>query len=180
VEHPAREGSGGIAARRRDSPLPGERFHGKPLVYLDSAATTQKPRAVIDRLSRFYQEGQRQPPAWRLRAQLCGDQLTVHVRIAGGLKSDATFLGSGCAISKASASLMTECVKGLDVAAFRALAARFNQLVTAPAGSPVDDVAELTVFSGVRRFPVRARCALLAWQTLAAAIDSREGVVSTE
>jgi nitrogen fixation protein NifU and related proteins len=111
---------------------------------------------------------------------LCGDQLTVHVLIEDGLVADASFLGSGCAISKASASLMTEGVKGLDVAAFRALATCFDRLVTAPAGSPIDDLGALSVFAGVRRFPVRARCALLAWQTLAAAIDSREGVVSTE
>jgi nitrogen fixation NifU-like protein len=111
---------------------------------------------------------------------LCGDQLTVHVLIEDDLVADASFLGSGCAISKASASLMTECVRGLDVAACRALAARFDRLITAPAGSPVDDLGALTVFTGVRRFPVRAKCALLAWQTLAAAIDAREGVVSTE
>jgi nitrogen fixation protein NifU and related proteins len=111
---------------------------------------------------------------------LCGDQLTVHVRVEDGRISDAAFLGSGCAIARASASLMTERVKGLEVVAFRALAARFNRLVTAPAGSPVDDLGELTAFTGVRRYPVRAKCAWLAWQTLAAALDASDGVVSTE
>jgi nitrogen fixation protein NifU and related proteins len=111
---------------------------------------------------------------------LCGDQLTVHVRVENGVVADASFLGSGCAIARASASLMTECVTGLGVGAARALAARFQQLVTSPAGSPVEDLGALTVFAGVRRFPVRAKCALLAWQTLDAAIDSRDEVVSTE
>ena len=111
---------------------------------------------------------------------LCGDHLTVHVRIDDGLVSDASFQGSGCAISRASASLMTECIKGLDVADARALAARFDQFVTAPAGSPVDDLGTLTVFAGVRRFPVRSKCALLAWHALGAAIDARAEIVSTE
>jgi nitrogen fixation NifU-like protein len=111
---------------------------------------------------------------------LCGDHLTVHVRIEHGVVADASFLGSGCAIAKASASLMTERVKGLDVAGTRVLAARFDQLVTAPAGSPIEDLGTLTAFAGVRRFPVRAKCALLAWRTLAAALDARQEAVSTE
>ena len=111
---------------------------------------------------------------------LCGDQLTVHVRIDRGVVVDASFQGSGCAISRASASLMTDRVRGLDVADAGSLAARFDRLVTSPAGSPVEDLGTLTVFAGVRRFPVRAKCALLAWRTLAAAIDAREETVSTE
>jgi nitrogen fixation NifU-like protein len=110
---------------------------------------------------------------------LCGDQLTVHVRIDRGVVVDASFQGSGCAISRASASLMTDRVRGLDVADAGSLAARFDRLVTSPAGSPVEDLGTLTVFAGVRRFPVRAKCALLAWRTLAAAIDAQE-TVSTE
>ena len=111
---------------------------------------------------------------------LCGDQLTIHVRVDRGVVVDASFQGSGCAISRASASLMTDCVKGLDLADAAALAARFDRLVLSPAGSPVEDLGALTVFAGVRRFPVRAKCALLAWRTLAAAIDAREETVSTE
>jgi nitrogen fixation protein NifU and related proteins len=111
---------------------------------------------------------------------LCGDQLTIHVRIDHGIIVDASFQGSGCAISRASASLMTERVRGLAVADAGPLAARFNRLVTAPPSSPVEDLGTLTVFVGVRRFPVRAKCALLAWRTLAAAIDAREETVSTE
>lgn len=102
---------------------------------------------------------------------LCGDQLTVHVRIDHGIVADASFLGTGCAIAKASASLMTESVRGMDVAAARALAARFQRLVSTPAGAAVEDLGALTVFAGVRRFPVRVKCALLAWHTFGAAID---------
>ena len=111
---------------------------------------------------------------------LCGDQITVHVRVDDGRVADAGFLGAGCAIAKASASLMTESVTGLDVNAVRALAARFERLVTAAAASPVEDLGPLTAFVGVRRFPVRAKCALLAWRTLAAALDAHDGVVTTE
>jgi nitrogen fixation protein NifU and related proteins len=111
---------------------------------------------------------------------LCGDQLTVHVRVDGAVVADAAFQGVGCAIAKASASLMTESVKGLHVAAFRALASRFEQMVTAPTAAPPDDLGALTAFTGVRRFPVRAKCVLLAWRTMAAAIDAADGVVSTE
>jgi len=75
---------------------------------------------------------------------------------------------------------MTESVTGLDVDAVRALAARFERLVTAAAAAPVEDLGPLTAFVGVRRFPVRAKCALLAWRTLAAAIDAQDGVVTTE
>jgi nitrogen fixation NifU-like protein len=111
---------------------------------------------------------------------LCGDHLTVHVRVEHGIVTDASFVGSACAIAKASASLMTDRVKGLDIAATRALVARFDRLVTSPPGSPVEDLEALTAFAGVRRFPVRVKCALLAWRTLAAAIDARDDPVSTE
>ena len=111
---------------------------------------------------------------------LCGDQLTVHVRVEDRVVADASFLGSGCAIARASASLMTESVRGLDVAAFRTLASRFERLVTGSADAPAEDLGALTAFAGVRRFPVRAKCALLAWRTLAAAIDASDVVVSTE
>src|SRR5262249_11545180 len=107
---------------------------------------------------------------------LCGDQLTVHVRLEDGVVADARFLGSGCAIARASASLMTESVKGLDFTALRALLSRFERLVTGSAEGPAEDLGALTAFAGVRRFPIRAKCALLAWRTLAAAIDASEGI----
>jgi nitrogen fixation NifU-like protein len=112
---------------------------------------------------------------------LCGDRITVYLRIdPAGVIRDASFQGSGCAISKASASLMTDSVKGRTVAEAAALVARFQQMITAPTDAPVDDLGKLTVLAGVRQFPVRVKCASLAWHTLKAAADARGDVVTTE
>jgi nitrogen fixation NifU-like protein len=111
---------------------------------------------------------------------LCGDQLTVYLRVDDGLISDVSFQGSGCAISKASASLMTESVKGKTVTEAHALFNRFQQMITAPPDSPVDHLGKLTALAGVRQFPIRVKCASLAWHTLRAAMDARDEVVSTE
>ena len=111
---------------------------------------------------------------------LCGDRLTVSLRIANGTIQDAAFQGFGCAIAMASASLMTESVKGKTVAEAGALFERFLQMITAPADAPVDDLGELSAFAGVRQFPVRVKCATLPWQTLRAAAAARVEVVSTE
>jgi nitrogen fixation protein NifU and related proteins len=111
---------------------------------------------------------------------LCGDRLTVYVRVADGTIQDAAFQGFGCAIAIASASLMTETVRGKTLAEAQALFGRFLQMMTAPADAPVDDLGDLSAFAGVRRFPVRMKCATLAWQTLRAAAAARAGVVSTE
>jgi nitrogen fixation NifU-like protein len=111
---------------------------------------------------------------------LCGDRLTVYVRIENGVITDASFQGSGCAISKASASLMTESVKGKTVGEAAALFRKFQQMITAPAGGPVEQLGKLTVLAGVRQFPIRVKCASLAWHTLHAAMESRDEVVSTE
>jgi nitrogen fixation NifU-like protein len=111
---------------------------------------------------------------------LCGDRLTVYLRVENGLVSDVGFQGSGCAISKASASLMTESIKGKTVADVRALFDRFQQMITAPADGPVDRLGKLTALAGVRQFPIRVKCASLAWHTLRAAMDARDEVVSTE
>lgn len=105
---------------------------------------------------------------------LCGDHLTVYVRVERGVITDLSFQGSGCAIAKASASLMTDLAKGRAVADARALAAHFERLVTAPVAAPLDDLGTLSVFAGVRRFPIRATCALLAWRAMRAAVDSRD------
>jgi len=106
---------------------------------------------------------------------LCGDQLTVWVRVDGDMIADVRFVGSGCAISKASASLMTAAVKGRSRADVDALFERFHQLVL---GQPSTDektpLGQLVVFSGVSRFPVRVKCASLAWHTLKAALE-RDG-----
>ena len=111
---------------------------------------------------------------------LCGDRLTVYVRVENGVIADVSFRGSGCAISKASASLMTESVKGKSVADANALFARFQQMITAPQDGPVEPLGKLTALAGVRQFPVRVKCASLAWHTLHAAIATPDEVVSTE
>jgi len=111
---------------------------------------------------------------------LCGDRLTVYVRIENDVIADVGFRGAGCAISKASASLMTESVKGKSVADANALFARFQQMITAPQDGPVEPLGKLTALAGVRQFPVRVKCASLAWHTLHAAIATPDEVVSTE
>ena len=111
---------------------------------------------------------------------LCGDRITVYLRLDDGVIVDASFQGAGCAISKASASLMTDSVKGKTLAEVEALFERFHGMITAPPDAPPGDLGKLTVLSGVRRFPVRVKCASLAWHTLRAAVDTRDEVVSTE
>ena len=111
---------------------------------------------------------------------LCGDRFTVYLRMEDSVIKDTSFQGSGCAISKASASLMTESVKGKTLAQAEALFDRFQRMVTAPPDLPVEDLGRLSVFAGVRQFPVRVKCASLAWHTLRAAVEARNEVVSTE
>ncbi len=110
---------------------------------------------------------------------LCGDRMTVHLSVADGVVADVSFEGNGCAISIASASLMTEAIKGRTADEVRALFDRFHHLVTvddADAGA----LDKLAVFAGVREFPVRVKCATLAWHTLAAALDGNTDEISTE
>jgi nitrogen fixation protein NifU and related proteins len=111
---------------------------------------------------------------------LCGDRLTVYLRVNDGVVTDASFLGSGCAISKASASLMTDLVKGKSIADVEALFERFQRMITSAPDAPVEDLGKLSVLSGVRQFPLRVKCASLAWHALRAAAQAREEVVSTE
>ena len=111
---------------------------------------------------------------------LCGDRLTVYLRVEDDVIKEATFQGSGCAISKASASLMTDVVKGKTVAEAEALFERFHRVVTASPDAPVEDLGKLSVLAGVRQFPVRVKCATLAWYALRAAAEARDEVVSTE
>ena len=110
---------------------------------------------------------------------LCGDRLHVFLRLEEGVVADVAFQGSGCAISKASASLMTDAIKGRPVAEVRDLFERFHRMVTTPPDQTVDNLGKLSVLAGVREFPVRVKCASLAWHTLKAALD-RETTVSTE
>jgi nitrogen fixation NifU-like protein len=112
---------------------------------------------------------------------LCGDRLTVWLRMAGDRIEDVSFQGSGCAISKASASLMTNAVKGKTSAEARALFDKFRQLVT---GSLDPDDAKalgkLAAFAGVSAYPIRVKCASLSWHAMNTALDAPDSVVSTE
>ncbi|HKE83921.1 MAG TPA: SUF system NifU family Fe-S cluster assembly protein [Vicinamibacterales bacterium] len=111
---------------------------------------------------------------------LCGDRLTVYLHVNDGVIEDVSFQGSGCAISKASASLMTESIKGKSVAEATALFERFQKMITAQPDSPVSDLGKLKALAGVRQFPIRVKCASLAWHTLRSALDAPGEVVSTE
>ena len=105
---------------------------------------------------------------------LCGDKLSLTMTIEGESIADVAFQGSGCAISKASASLMTDAVKGKSVEEARSLFERFHRMVTTPPDAPVEDMGKLSVLAGVREFPVRVKCASLAWHTLKAALERQE------
>jgi nitrogen fixation NifU-like protein len=114
---------------------------------------------------------------------LCGDRVKVYVRLEGERIADVSFEGSGCAISKASASLMTDSVKGHTIADTDALFHAFQTLVTAgPASSPsLDEVGKLEVLAGVRDYPSRIKCATLAWHALQAAVHGAgDTVVKSE
>jgi nitrogen fixation NifU-like protein len=110
---------------------------------------------------------------------LCGDRLTLYLKVNGHTIEDVSFEGAGCAISKASASMMTDALKGRSVAEANALFDRFHRMVTTPPSEPVEDMGKLSSFAGVREFPVRVKCASLAWHTLKAAL-SNEQRTSTE
>lgn len=114
---------------------------------------------------------------------LCGDRWTVALRVRDGAIADVRFTGAGCAISKASASLMTEAVRGRTIEDALRLFDRFQDILTTPIADAVadGDVGKLSVFSGVREFPMRVKCATLAWHTLKAALLQDDApVVRTE
>ena len=112
---------------------------------------------------------------------LCGDRLTLYLTLDGDLIKDVAFQGSGCAISKASASLMTDAVKGKTVAEARDLFEQFHAMITSDPGTPPSDLGKLSVFAGVREFPTRIKCASLAWHTMKAAVaHDTDAPVSTE
>ena len=104
---------------------------------------------------------------------ICGDRIAVHVRLDGGVIRDVSFEGSACAIAIASASLMTEVLNGQTMAAAGMLAERFGRMIAAPPGAPVEDMGALAALAGVRQFPIRVKCATLAWQALRALIERR-------
>jgi nitrogen fixation protein NifU and related proteins len=112
---------------------------------------------------------------------LCGDRITVQVDLEGDSVKDIRFDGSGCAISKASASMMTESIKGRTRAQAEALFQEFHRLLTEDGAVPdPESLGKLVVFSGVREFPVRVKCATLAWHTLRAALQNEQGFATTE
>ena len=116
------------------------------------------------------------------RNPLCGDTFTVFVDVEDGRIKDIGFQGHGCAISTASASMMTECLKGKTLDEGKNLFEWFHRMLTAPPtlGAPAGPLGKLAVFSGVREFPVRVKCATLAWHTLNAALERKAKAVSTE
>ena len=111
---------------------------------------------------------------------LCGDRLTLSVRMNGQRIEDIRFEGKGCAISTASASLMTEAVKGKDRAAVRALFDRIHALLTQADATADPALGKLAALSGVREFPARVKCASLCWHTLNAALERGGATISTE
>jgi nitrogen fixation NifU-like protein len=133
---------------------------------------------------------------------LCGDHLVLYLRLDGDTIADIAFEGSGCAISKASTSMMTEALKGKTAAEAQALFAKFHKMVTALPGAappgigppgtgsggtgppgragPEADIGKLAVFAGVAEFPVRVKCATLPWHTLRTALDGGEEPATTE
>jgi nitrogen fixation protein NifU and related proteins len=112
---------------------------------------------------------------------LCGDRLSLAVRMNGERIEEIRFEGSGCAISTASASLMTEAVKGKDRTSARQLFDKMHALLTQPEAAPDAALGKLAALSGVREFPARVKCASLCWHTLNAALSSgTPATVSTE
>jgi nitrogen fixation protein NifU and related proteins len=114
---------------------------------------------------------------------LCGDRETIYVRLEGNVLQEVGFRGAGCAISTASASMMTESLKGKTREEAEALFERFHDLITGSNGGKEAtrvDLGKLAVFSGVREFPVRVKCATLPWHTMRAALAGEDRTVSTE
>jgi nitrogen fixation NifU-like protein len=111
---------------------------------------------------------------------LCGDKLTLFIKVNGNIIEDASFVGCGCAISTASASLMTEYLKGKSVSEAHDIFTRFHDMVTTDEGVQTLSLDKLAVLAGVREFPSRVKCATLAWHTLEAALKKSEDPVSTE
>ena len=116
---------------------------------------------------------------------LCGDRLTLSLRLDGNRVLDVRFVGTGCAISKASASMMTDAIKGRTLEEATTLFEAFHAMLTTEPGAPVDEavlarLGKLAVFQGVSEYPSRVKCATLAWHTLHAALANAPAVVSTE
>jgi nitrogen fixation NifU-like protein len=113
---------------------------------------------------------------------LCGDHYTLYLKLEGDVITDISFEGAGCAISKASTSVMSAALKGKTKAEAEALFEKFHNLVTGETGgmNELESLGKLAAFSGVSEFPARVKCATLAWHTMRAALESQEKSVSTE
>lgn len=111
---------------------------------------------------------------------LCGDKLTLYLRLDGDRVADVSFLGAGCAISMASASLLTEALRGKTVTEAEHLLQSFLGMLTHDGEPAPEEIGKLAVFHGVRDFPVRVKCATLAWRTLESALEGRTEPISTE
>lgn len=113
---------------------------------------------------------------------LCGDRIKIYAKVENGVIEDIKFEGEGCAIAKASGSIMTALLKGKTVAEAQQLFEEFQHLITSDVRSNVDTekLGKLAVFAGVREFPTRVKCAGLAWHTVKAAIEKKDEVVTTE
>lgn len=109
---------------------------------------------------------------------VCNDEIILHLKVDGGVITEAGFEGAGCAISTASASMMTESIRGKTEAEVRALFAAMHSLLTGEGGA--GDVGKLAVLAGVHEYPMRIKCATLPWHTLRAALDGDSGTISTE
>jgi nitrogen fixation NifU-like protein len=112
---------------------------------------------------------------------LCGDKVKIYLKVQNGRVAEASFQGSGCAISTASASILTESLKGKSRAEAQVLFERFHDLLTKEhLGASDPDLGKLAVFSGVREYPMRVKCATLAWHTMRAALEGDKSSVTTE
>jgi nitrogen fixation NifU-like protein len=124
----------------------------------------------------------RELPQYSCSAQgqnpLCGDQLKLFLQTEGDVVKDISFVGSGCCISKASASLLTESVKGKTKGDVKVLFEKVHDMVTT--GRQHDDVGKLAVFAGVHKYPARVKCAILAWHAVMAALEGKAEPVTTE
>jgi nitrogen fixation NifU-like protein len=112
---------------------------------------------------------------------LCGDQVTVYLKLSGGLIEDVGFQGVGCAISRASASMMTQSIKGKSLAEADEIFGAFHRMVTDPASEPDYDIlGDLETLSGINEYPTRIKCPVLAWHTMRSALTDDGDTVTTE
>ena len=111
---------------------------------------------------------------------LCGDTVSVYVNVRDGVVEDVSFQGEGCAISTASASIMTETLKGKTLEEARSIFDQFHELVTTDDVEPAEELGKLGVLAGVRDYPTRVKCATLVWHTLQSALDEKDESVTTE